>query len=259
MSNSLIENLKGEIAARRCIAIIGAGVSISSTDNAPCASWTGLLHHGVQRCVDVVPNLPEGWAARSGADIDSGDIDDLLSGAEKVSRKLGAPLSGEYSRWLRESVGALHAVHREILEALKELGVVLATTNYDDLIEGVTGLPTVTWMDGARVERVLRGDEPAVVHFHGHWQRPESVILGIRSYEQVLGNEHAQAMLRAMTRCKQSSSLAAARGSKTRTLQLCSIGPEGCSPAPSTADSGLRGRARWHDCRRSTLPSKDCS
>jgi tetratricopeptide (TPR) repeat protein len=199
MSNSLIEDLKGEIAARRCIAIVGAGVSISSTDNAPCASWTGLLHHGVQRCVDVVPNLPEGWAARSGADIDSGDIDDLLSGAEKVSRKLGAPLSGEYSRWLRESVGALHAVHREILEALKELGVVLATTNYDDLIEGVTGLPAVTWMDGARVERVLRGDEPAVVHLHGHWQRPESVILGIRSYEQVLGNEHAQAILRAMT------------------------------------------------------------
>ena len=198
MSDLLTEDLKREIADRRCIAIVGAGVSIFSTGNAPCASWTELLHHGVQRCVDVAAGLPEGWAARAKADIDSGDLDDLLSSAEKVKRKLGAPDSGEYSRWLRESVGALQAVRREVLEALKDLGVVLATTNYDDLINGVTGLPAVTWMDGARVERVLRGDEAAVVHLHGHWQRPESVILSIRSYEQVLGNEHAQAMLRAM-------------------------------------------------------------
>lgn len=198
MSEPLTEDLKREIGAGRCIAIVGAGVSIFSTGNAPCASWTGLLHHGVQRCSDLIPGLSEGWAARAKADIDSGDLDDLLSSAEKVSRKLDAPTGGEYSRWLRESVGALELCHREVLDAAKDLGVVLATTNYDNLIETVTGLPPVTWMDGSRVERVLRGDERAVVHLHGFWERPESVILSTRSYEKVLGSEHAQAMLRAM-------------------------------------------------------------
>ena len=133
MSELLTEDLKREIAAERCIAIVGAGVSIFSTGNAPCASWTGLLHHGVRRCAELYSNLPSGWAARADADIDSGDLGDLLAGAEKVSGKLGAPDSGEYARWLRESVGELKVTHRQVLEALKDLGVILATTNYDDL------------------------------------------------------------------------------------------------------------------------------
>jgi tetratricopeptide (TPR) repeat protein len=103
---------------------------------------------------------------------------------------------------LRESVGALQAERREALEALRDLHVALATTNYDGLIEEVTELPPVTWMDGARVERVLRGDEPGVLHLHGYWREPESVILGIRSYEQVLGNEPAQNIQRTLTTVK---------------------------------------------------------
>lgn len=198
MGGTLKEDLKREIAAGRCVAIVGAGVSIFSTRNAQCASWTGLLRHGVQRCTEVVADLPDGWAGRVTDDIRSGDPDDLLSAAEKVARKLRAPDGGEYARWLRESVGTLKAERLEVLDVLADLGVTLATTNYDDLIESATGLPPITWMDGTRVERVFRGDDRAVVHLHGYWQRPESVILGIRSYDQVLGNEQAQAMLRAI-------------------------------------------------------------
>ncbi|MDQ3698849.1 MAG: SIR2 family protein, partial [Gemmatimonadota bacterium] len=56
----------------------------------------------------------------------------------------------------------------------------------------------MSWRDSSRVERVLRGDELAVIHLHGHWEDPESVILGIRSYEEVLDDAHAGAMLRAV-------------------------------------------------------------
>lgn len=198
MGSTLIDDLKSQMAGARCIVVAGAGVSVSSTGNAPCASWTGLLRHGAERCAEVVPGLPAGWGERVRAEIESGDLDDLLSAAEKVSSKLRAPDGGEYVRWLREGVGALQASDGRVLDALKDLGVVLATTNYDSLIEQATGLPPVTWMDGARVERVLRGDERAVLHLHGHWQQPKSVVLGIRSYDQILGSEHAQAMLRAM-------------------------------------------------------------
>jgi hypothetical protein len=50
--------------------------------------------------------LPNGWRERVLAEIHSSDLDDLLSAAEKVSRKLRR--SGEYGRWLRETAG-----HRE--------------------------------------------------------------------------------------------------------------------------------------------------
>jgi tetratricopeptide (TPR) repeat protein len=193
---SYTDRLREEIAEGKALAIIGAGVSIGATRNAPAASWTGLLKDGVDRC-QIVIGLSRDWADRVRAEIQSGDIDDLLSSAEKVSRKLGAP-EGEFHRWLRESVGALVAQDKEVLKALQNLGLPLATTNYDDLLERTTGLEPVTWRDGHRVERLLRGDEQGILHLHGYWDRPESVVLGIRSYEEVRQAPHAQAVLRAL-------------------------------------------------------------
>jgi tetratricopeptide (TPR) repeat protein len=202
MAKELIEDLHQQIDTRQVVVIVGTGVSIGATNGNALASWTGLLHSGVDRCVEVAQPLPKGWAERANAEIDSGDLDDLLSAAEKISSKLGAPAGGEYRRWLRETVGSLHAQQREVLEALRDLGLVLATTNYDGLIEEVTGLEAVTWMDGAQVERVVRGDDKGVLHLHGFWKKPESVVLGIRSYEKVLTEAHAQTVLRALQTMK---------------------------------------------------------
>ena len=87
----------------------------------------------------------------------------------------------------------------EVLAALRDLGGILATTNYDGLLEQVTGRPAVTWQDQARAQAVLRGREQAIVHLHGFWREPGSVVLGVRSYEQLLGAEHAQVLQQAMT------------------------------------------------------------
>lgn len=171
---------------------------MGATKGNPLASWVGLLKDGVDRCEQVVPGLPPRWADRVREEIDSGDLDDLLSAAEKISTKLGFPDGGEWRRWLRETVGQLQAKDRTVLEAFRDLGAPIATTNYDDLIEEVISRPAVTWRAGAEVERVLRQDDPGVLHLHGDWKEPESVILGIRSYEQVLGNAHAQIIQKAL-------------------------------------------------------------
>ena len=118
--------------------------------------------------------------------------------AQQVESKLGAPAGGEYRRWLGETVGALELRDGEVLDALAGLAAPLATTNYDGLLEQATGLAPVTWRDSARVEQALRGDAPGVLHLHGHWADPGSVVLGVRSYEAVLGDAHAQAVLRAL-------------------------------------------------------------
>jgi tetratricopeptide (TPR) repeat protein len=194
--NPHLDRLRNEITQGHALAIVGAGISIGATRNARAASWTGLLEDGVDRCQAL--GQPADWADRLRAEIHSGDLDDLLSAAEKVSRKLGAPKKGEFHIWLRETVGALEAQDRAVLEALRNLDIPLATTNYDDLLEDVTDLPPVTWRDGSRVERLLRGDEKGILHLHGHWDDPESVVLGIRSYEEVREDPHTQAVLRAL-------------------------------------------------------------
>jgi tetratricopeptide (TPR) repeat protein len=195
----LLEDLRQELARGRVIVLVGAGVSVGATGGAPVASWTGLLEDGVARREQLpMGPLPAGWGDRVRGQIQSGDVEELLLAAEAVTGRLGGREHGEYRRWLRETVGQLNASNREVLAALRDLGGILATTNYDGLLEEVTGLPAVTWQDQARAQTVLRGDEPAVLHLHGFWQEPKSVVLGVRSYQQLLGDEHAQTMQETM-------------------------------------------------------------
>ncbi len=194
--DGLLDELRHEISQGRILAVAGAGISIAATGGDCLASWTGLLRHGVERCVEVASPLPEGWAERVRAEIDSQDLDELLSAAEKISRKLVAPCGPEYAGWLRDTVGRLRVEDPTVIEALAGLGLPLATTNYDGLLEEVTGLPPVTWREGARGERVVRRGEPGILHLHGYWKEPESVVLGFRSYEQAPGETHTLTLLR---------------------------------------------------------------
>jgi tetratricopeptide (TPR) repeat protein len=197
--NPLLDDLQQQIDAGQVVAIVGAGVSVGATKGNPVASWQGLLHHGVDRCRELpTAGLSDASAKSLHEQIDSDDLDLMLAAAEVISRKLGAPGGGEWRRWLRETVGQLRTEQRGVIEALRDLGITIATTNYDGLIEEVAGLPPVTWRDGAIVERVLRGEENGVLHLHGFWKDPESVVLGVRDYEKVLGDVHAQTMQRAM-------------------------------------------------------------
>lgn len=197
MSHDLVDALRAEIAKGHVLVVVGAGVSIEATEGNPLASWQGLLENGVERCV-AVRGLDAKWANRVREEIRSGDLDDLLSVAEKISSKLGFPTGGEYRRWLHETVGTLELKDRNVVEAIRDLGLPIATTNYDNLLEEATGRPAVTWRGGDKAARVIRGEEFGILHLHGHWEEPESVILGIRSYEHIRGNPYAQAVLRAI-------------------------------------------------------------
>jgi HEAT repeat protein len=195
----LLDDLRRELARGRVIILVGAGVSVGATEGVPVASWQGLLEDGVARCEQLALRpVPAGWGDWTRQQIRSGDVGDMILAAEAVTDRLGDREHGEYRRWLRERVGELRAGHPEVLQALGDLPGILATTNYDGLLEQVTGLPAVTWQDHARTQAVLRGDDEAILHLHGFWQQPESVVLGVRSYEQLLGDEHAQAMQHAM-------------------------------------------------------------
>ncbi len=196
--DELIQDLRNQIARGRLLVVVGSGVTVGATQNAEAASWSGLLKLGAARC-RALHHLDDDWQKRVLGEIESGDLDDTLSAAEKVSSKLGAPRGGAFSLWLRETVGALEPRDSSVLEALRNLRAPLATTNYDGLLERVTELPAVTWREQAKVFRFLHGENPAVLHLHGHWEQPESVVLGIRAYEETLQNAHAQAVIRSLS------------------------------------------------------------
>ena len=190
--NEAPDELKQRVAKRKAVLLVGAGVSARATGNR-VASWTGLLEDGVGFCEEHVNALPGGWGDRVRADIASGDQDDLLIAAEKITRKLGSPANLLW--WLRDTIGTLEVTTRDVLDAIAALDLPIMTTNYDRLLEAVTDRPPVHWREEEKVQRVLAEDEPGIIHLHGWYEDPESIVLDIRSYERVVNSEFMRTTL----------------------------------------------------------------
>ncbi|MCZ2835951.1 SIR2 family NAD-dependent protein deacylase [Modestobacter sp. VKM Ac-2985] len=193
--NSIREALQN----RQLCIVVGTGVTSSATSRNPLASWRGLIEDGLDRCLSLGARDAK-WVARAKEDVNSGYENDLIVAAEKATDGLGGRRDPEYATWLRETVGSLKATDTTLLDAIKDLvsaGAIVATTNYDDLLEDTLGLPSVTWRDTPRLQRVLREREKAVIHLHGHWSDAESVVFGSSSYADVLRSPESANFLRA--------------------------------------------------------------
>lgn len=198
MNQRIHDDLREQISRGRVLVVAGAGVSLGASGNAPTAGWTGLLRNGIDEVLALPQRPPAGWAERMRPHLESGDIDELLFVAQEIEKRLGAPSGGDFTLWLRRAVGGLPLCDASVVEALWALGAPVATTNYDDLIEKVGGRRAISWTDEADVLRVIRGEDDGVLHLHGHWSKPESVVLGFRGYDRVLSSPLAQAVQQAI-------------------------------------------------------------
>src|SRR5689334_9253338 len=111
-----LQDLQAEIKGGSAVVVVGTGVSVQATGGAPCASWSGLLRDGANTCADLNPALKAKWLPAVLEQIESGDTDELISAAERVTDKLGGRESGMYRRWLEQSVGPLSAKDRDVLD-----------------------------------------------------------------------------------------------------------------------------------------------
>ncbi len=200
-----LDVLRSAIEKGQALVLVGAGVSIGATRGQavqvgkktfPLGSWPGLLHHGVTYCEEwVKADLARGWSRAVRAEINVADCGSLIGAGTKIEEKLKAP-GGLFVRWLRSSVGALEIVDDSVLAAIAELGLPIATTNYDRLLEAITSQPAVNWTQRHKVQPILRGDEKGIIHLHGDWDDPKSIVLGHRTYAAVERDPNAQAILR---------------------------------------------------------------
>ena len=194
----LAQELRDVIARKEVVLVVGTGVSVSATKNAPRASWKGLLFSGVKRCQEMKPALSGRWAERRRDDIERGTAAEMIAAADLITDELKGLAPGEFAQWLEDEVGVLPLQDRSVLEALMALGLPFTTTNYDHLLEQATSLPAISWKEPALVDKWLRGRTPGVLHLHGKYDQPDSVVLGIKSYEMVKNDEHAQSVLKSL-------------------------------------------------------------
>lgn len=204
----LEDELRNAIASKpeSFIIVVGAGVTIGAVEESmrARASWGGLIRHGIQYASSRARTLDDKKRRELESALKLGTPSFWITAAEELAKALDARQGGgNFASWLREAVGSFEEsiVDTSVLEPialLARMGATIATVNYDGVLESVTGLHPVTWRQPNRALRVLRGEDRGILHLHGHWGDPESVVLGTSSYEDVVRDEHTRAMLAGM-------------------------------------------------------------
>lgn len=188
------------LARGQLVIICGTGVTASATKGAKTSSWQGLIEDGIQRAkYEGIRDAD--WAARAQGDVVSGILTDMIVAAEKVTAALQEQ-PGLYAKWLEESVGSLVCEDPSLPNELARLsrdGALLVTTNYDDILADAGNLKIVTESDGGEeLRKAAKRHVPAIVHLHGHWKSPSSVVFGTSSYSRIASSESAKAFMTAL-------------------------------------------------------------
>ena len=192
---SKLSELKSQLADGNIITIAGAGVTVAATANDSVANWIGLLEHGIRYCIENIPGTTEAWAIRQQMSLDEGDIEEMVSVAHHIETKLGGVKSGLFYAWLSTTIGCLEIKDERLPRTLSALPTRLFTTNYDDILEKVSGRAPIRWSNIHRVVEFLRAKIDGIFHLHGHWDEPGDVVLGV-NYFTLISDEKKQSILR---------------------------------------------------------------
>lgn len=188
------------------VVVVGTGVAINATDQ-PHASWLGLLKHGIRHLVQK--QFQPQWGVELEASLDAAfstfHLQSALQHAELVEQALNTPNEKAFAQWLESAFANFKTRDDEKAKAplnalrdLHEAGALLLTTNYDTLLSDITGAPPVTWEEHADFHRVTTRQKPGILHIHGHWQRPSSIVLGRSSYDRVVADVDLQQLFRTL-------------------------------------------------------------
>ena len=197
----LESELRETLSRGRAVLVVGSGVSVATTDRAPTASWSGLIRDGVQYAIEVRHGLPSDWEESVLADLRQGEngyIPGLISAAGKVTAALGGLEHADFRDWLSRAFKDLRVVDDHTIKSLAALKLPILTTNYDTLIEKVTNRTGLSWMEVMSHTGVFEPDSEVVLHLHGLWNAPESIVFGYDGYERVRGADGPQVLQKAL-------------------------------------------------------------
>lgn len=189
-----LSDLHEAISVGRTLTIVGAGMSWEVSEN-KLALWSGLLENGLRRCIETDPRLRGDWQDTVRAHLDAGR---MLLAADLIVAGLGGQHSGEFTSWLRVTMKSITPTSPGAIRALYELDTPIATTNYDSLLERITGFEPLTWSATAAQLRDWACGSGHILHLHGYWSDPGSIVMTTASYERVRDCAPLQQALRSL-------------------------------------------------------------
>ncbi len=191
-----INGLKGVIRDQNAVLFVGSGVAAAmvTKKQRSMATWRGLMGHALDHLRTNAPAIPASVLHDLRQRIASVDPLTFLHAVNEIVDRLHK--SHQLETWLKQSVGSLRVQDPRVGDALRNLGLPIVTTNYDDLLEQVTTYGRISWHHTIAVNQFLSPDEPTrIMHLHGIWEDPSSVILDISRYSAIVGDPGTQEVL----------------------------------------------------------------
>lgn len=184
------------IIEKRAILLCGAGVA-KATSQHKYADWNGLIENGIYTCKDhSFGALKDDWVTGKLRDIREGDVIDKISVASQITARMRKTGTDTFNIWVRNIFSKLLVVDPALNQALGALGLAILTTNYDTLIEQVLKRDIATWKNPELCAKVLKSKSDAILHLHGCWKDPQSLVFDFNSYGQIVANDFIQTLLR---------------------------------------------------------------
>ena len=190
-----IQELIKHIDRKSSFIITGAGITSASTNDFNrnlVGTWTSLLEYGIRFCCEKC-GKKKSWGENSTKLIfqNQSSTDDLLQVGDEVVDTLIQ--KGKYEEWLKV-FDHVKVENPQLIKGLKEWEIPIATVNYDNLIEDIFHFLPITPNDEEKIEKFLNPFEKKnfVLHLHGHFKQPKSIVLGKKSYERIVNDDFAQ-------------------------------------------------------------------
>lgn len=175
----LIQFLKED----KVIPIIGAGVS-TATANLP--SWYKLILLGLEYASDR--NLDEELISIGKKHLADNE---LLQASNILKKALHAP-KFPFNNWIKDCFSDPIIISDLLINSILDLSTsILLTTNYDTLLSTVNSYSDKQKYTNDQYEEVINSikkNEDIIVHLHGIYDRPETIILSGEDYDNLNKN-----------------------------------------------------------------------
>ncbi|MEU4569511.1 DEAD/DEAH box helicase [Micromonospora sp. NPDC023956] len=192
-----LDDLTSRAQSKQIALVCGAGVSASATGGAESATWRGLIASGLDYVSSIDDDLRKAGEAFSGLLSIQPSANTYIAISEWLQRSLEGLSVGERKDWLRSTVGSLRSVDSSFSTVFR-CRIPVLTTNYDDLIEEMSGRRSFTWMDQGSIDQYHDSPHDYVFHLHGHHGAVESVILSGGDYERLASAGVAKEVLQSL-------------------------------------------------------------
>lgn len=181
---------KRAIENNQLVYLFGTGISASLTG---CAySWLKWINDGINHITDI--NLRSSLRKKLNSDNSTSNLLSVVGVVLKATKA-----ENTYSIWMGESFETNDISNWNLVRTLKKLLItqdVVATTNYDLLLEKATGLETLSYSNPDKAYAMLDAKKStAVLHIHGVYDsihNVDDIVADEEQYKAVLSDKGAQ-------------------------------------------------------------------